>query len=246
MNNPIYKPKGKAGEYGDYAINIYDSCNHGCSYCYARPMAARFGKPWGDTPKPREGIVEATQRQLASGGIKNKLIHLCFTCDPYPADVDTSVTREIIRAIKDSGNHVQILTKGGKRAERDFDLLDENDWFGVTLTAYGEGNIVYEPYAAPYLDRVQSLFDAHNRGIKTWVSYPWPLPPVSVQIRQILKALWFLAKEPFLKWQYKRWTKKAFNAALVLEFSDNSTLRIDARKDIERCQRYAEKRCKVD
>ena len=40
-------------------------------------------------------------------------------------------TREIIKAIKESGNNVQILTKGN--GIRDFDLLDNNDWYGVTL-----------------------------------------------------------------------------------------------------------------
>lgn len=27
---PIYIPKGAAKEYGDYAINIYTGCPHGC------------------------------------------------------------------------------------------------------------------------------------------------------------------------------------------------------------------------
>ena len=132
---PIYKPKGRAGEYGDYAINIYTGCTHGCTYCYARDMAKRFGTVDGwENVKPREGIVEAVKEQLTGMKGQGKLIHLCFTCDPYPADVDTTPTRQIIRAIKESGNHVQILTKSGARAIRDFDLLDENDWFGVTIT----------------------------------------------------------------------------------------------------------------
>ena len=32
---PIYEPKGKAKEYGDYAINIYTGCPHECFYCFA-------------------------------------------------------------------------------------------------------------------------------------------------------------------------------------------------------------------
>ena len=26
LKNPIYVPKGRAGEYGDYALNIYTGC----------------------------------------------------------------------------------------------------------------------------------------------------------------------------------------------------------------------------
>ena len=29
---PIYEPKGKAKEYGDYALNIYTGCPHSCYY----------------------------------------------------------------------------------------------------------------------------------------------------------------------------------------------------------------------
>ena len=32
MKPPIYKPKGVAAEYGDYAVNIYTGCPHRCYY----------------------------------------------------------------------------------------------------------------------------------------------------------------------------------------------------------------------
>lgn len=175
---PIYKPKGRAGEYGDYAINIYTGCTHGCTYCYARDMVKRFGTVDGwKNVKPREGIVEAVKAQLNRMKGQGKLIHLCFTCDPYPADVDTTPTRQIIRAIKESGNHVQILTKSGARAIRDFDLLDENDWFGVTITGADKS---MEPNADRAEDNFIELVKAHHMGIKTWVSFEPVIAPETV------------------------------------------------------------------
>ena len=175
MFRPIYEPRTRAKEYADLAINIYTGCNHGCWYCYAKKMHDRW-KPNEDFAdvKPREGIVEATKRQLSGGKYKGKKIMLCFTCDPYPSDVDTTPTREVIMAIKQAGAHVQILTKGGERAERDFDLLDSNDSFGVTYTGYKLGSLFTqnedEPHAAPSSERLASLARAHKIGIKTWMS----------------------------------------------------------------------------
>jgi DNA repair photolyase len=171
ITNPIYKPKGRALEYGALACNIYNGCNHGCTYCFARKMSERYtpqGKPCAfDEPKLREGIVEAVVHQLNRGKIKNETIHLCFSCDPYPVLVDTSATREVIKAIKDSGNHVQLLTKAGSRAMRDIDLLDGDDWFGVTISGF---DITAEPNAEPPEERLTSLEIAKLLGVKTWVS----------------------------------------------------------------------------
>lgn len=167
--NPIYKPSGPAGEYGDLAINIYTGCNHGCYYCFA-PSVLRKTKEAFANVEPRKDIVESVKRQIARQKITGKLIHLCFTCDPYPAPpVDTTPTREIIKAIKQSGNHVQILTKGGTRAKRDFDLLDKWDWFGVTITGEFQ-NERSEPNAAPQPARLETIRIAHEMGIRTWVS----------------------------------------------------------------------------
>jgi DNA repair photolyase len=166
---PIYTPRGRAKEYGDMAINIYTGCPHRCYYCFAPGVLHKEKEEFHSHVEPRKGIVDAVKRQLKVENITDKLIHLCFTCDPYPAGYDTMPTREIIKIIKDSGNHVQILTKGGNRAQRDFDLLDSDDWFGVTITGEFHDNRS-EPKAQPWFERLKTIEVANECGIKTWVS----------------------------------------------------------------------------
>ncbi|MCL2107795.1 MAG: DUF5131 family protein [Oscillospiraceae bacterium] len=188
IHKPIYTPKGCANEYCELALNIYKGCNHGCTYCFARGMAKRF-TPKGsvcnfDNPVPKKDIVESVKRQIEREQMTGKLIHLCFNCDPYPSEIDTTPTREIIKIIKQSGNHVQILTKGGRRAERDFDLLDKNDWFGVTFTGLftAEDNKKFEPYSAGFYYRLDTIEKAHLKGIKTWVSLEPVMVPANVKL----------------------------------------------------------------
>lgn len=165
---PIYEPKGKAKEYGDYAVNIYTGCPHRCYYCFAPNVLRRDREAFHANVIPREGIVEAVKRQLDREQITGKTIHLCFTCDPYPTGYDTTATRQVIKAIKAAGNHVQILTKGD--GSRDFDLLDENDWYGITVTG-GPFTNEDEPGADIAHRRLSNLVQAKLRGIKTWVSF---------------------------------------------------------------------------
>lgn len=157
---PIYEPRGKAKEYGDLALNIYTGCPHACFYCYGPSVLHVDKETFHTRIEPRAGVLEATVKQLEKEQIRNKTIHLCFTCDPYPTGYDTTITRDIIKAIKDAGNHVQILTKGN--GERDFDLLDENDWYGITLDGLRQEG---------YGKRLEGLFAARKAGVKTWVSF---------------------------------------------------------------------------
>lgn len=160
---PIYIPSGKAKEYGDYALNIYTGCPHRCFYCFAPNVLHRDRQQFHEAVEPRKDIVEETRRQIEREGIAGKLIHLCFTCDPYPHGYDTTVTREIISLLKSTGNDVQILTKGD--GSRDFDLLGPEDWYGITLDGIGNGR------NPQWKARVDALAEAHSLGIKTWVSF---------------------------------------------------------------------------
>lgn len=172
MNSPIYVPKGAAKEYGEYALNIYTGCPHRCYYCFAPGVLRKDREQFHTDVRPRDDIVSMVMNQLHFHNITGKTIHLCFTCDPYPRGYDTTATRKIIEAIKNSGNHVQILTKNDET--RDLDLLDENDWYGVTYAGYESEEALSrtksEPYAASPAGRLDALEEAHKRGIHTWVS----------------------------------------------------------------------------
>lgn len=85
-----------ATKYGDYALNIYTGCPHRCFYCYAPNVLHRDRQQFHEIVEPRKNIVEETRKQIEREKITGKLIHLCFTCDPYPHGYDTTATREII------------------------------------------------------------------------------------------------------------------------------------------------------
>ena len=171
MSGPIYTPRGAAREYGELALNIYTGCPHRCYYCFAPNVLHKDREQFHSFVEPRKDIVDLTRKQLEKEHITGKTIHLCFTCDPYPTGYDSSTTREIIKLLKEYGNHVQILTKGD--GSRDFDLLDENDWYGVTLTG-----APYDYESTKNTDAAQSpalllcdLITAHEKGVNTWVSF---------------------------------------------------------------------------
>ena len=162
---PIYTPKGAAKEYGDYALNIYSGCPHRCSYCLAPNVLHKTKEAFHSVVEPRAEIVEKVRKQIEKEKITNKLIHLCFVCDPYPTGFDTKPTREIIKLLKESGNHVQLLTKS--KCVRDLDLLDSDDWYGISLSGSDEA----EPNAASHIERIEALKLAKTFGVSTWVSF---------------------------------------------------------------------------
>ncbi len=175
---PIYQPKGAAAEYGDCAVNIYTGCPHRCFYCFAPQVLRRDREAFHNRVEPRQDIVRELRRQLEQEQITGKLIHLCFTCDPYPTGYDTTATREVIQALKEYGNHVQILTKGD--GSRDFDLLDGEDWYGVTVSCDQPISGKVEPFAKSTASRLGVLVAAKCRGIHTWVSFEPVLDPEAV------------------------------------------------------------------
>ncbi len=182
----IYQPRGKAGEYSRLAINLYKGCSHQCEYCYA-PACTYKSKSDFSKPTPRVGILKKIENDACKLNEVNESgpVLLCFTCDPYqPIDDQYKLTRKTIEILHENNISVMILTKGGQRAERDFDLLSSDDWFGVTLTTldYNE-SLKWEPGAETPDARINSLRIAHNKGIKTWVSLePVLNPEIALEI----------------------------------------------------------------
>ena len=186
----IYEPMGKAREYAPLALNLYESCPHGCRYCYAAGMAVRFGKAkskaeWhGRATKARAGILQALERKAKQMQGEKLPILMCFTCDPYPPDEPVEdytqdgyhcqhpYTRCAIMTLLENGLTPIILTKGGTRAVRDFDVLKAaGGWFGQTCSFTDTVSCrEWEPGAAWLPNRWAALEDAKKMSVNTWVS----------------------------------------------------------------------------
>ena len=182
--NTVYQTSGKAREYCEQAVNLYGGCAHGCVYCYA-PNATYKTREIFSNPLPRKDIIKNLSIDCAKIPDRTKPVLLCFTTDPYqPIDQEYKLSRKAIEVLHSYGFPVIILTKGGNRAVRDFDLLTDKDQFGATLTCLDDSeSLKWEPGAALPQDRINTLKEAHDEGIKTWVSLePVLNPETSLQI----------------------------------------------------------------
>ena len=203
----IYEPKGRAREYCDLAINIYRGCGHGCSYCYAPNILHMDREEFTDQVTARDGLIDTVKKEAPK--YNGREIHLCFTCDPYsPIDEELQITRQVIKILKANNMTVRILTKGGMRAARDFDLLEKDrDWFGTTMTFWDEEKSkIWEPMAATPKERYDSIKAAKLKGLKTWVS----LEPV-ISPKQTLDIIYetheFVDEYKIGKWHYDKRSK---------------------------------------
>lgn len=183
MRKLIYHPSGRAGEYAEkgYAANLFKGCTHGCKYCYVPQFTHTKRDEFHASVTTAPDVLDRLTADMKRIGKVDEPIFLCFTCDPYCSDADTRITREAIKIIIDSDNAVNILTKGGSRAVRDFDLLEKNpgNKIGATLTFLErEHSLTWEPRASIPVQRILMLKAAKDRGIYTWVSIEPVIDPI--------------------------------------------------------------------
>lgn len=174
MKSVIYETKGRAREFNELAINLFTGCGHQCIYCYGADVLHQTKDDFENRPKARvtaEDVLRSAREWKARGETRRVL--LCFVTDPYqPIEVETQLTRQCIMALHEVGLNVHILTKGGHRSMRDFDLLTPKDAYATTLTCLNtDDSLKWEPNAAPPDERIEALDEAHSRGIETWVSF---------------------------------------------------------------------------
>lgn len=199
-----------AVEYGDYTINHVEGCSHGCQYpCYAMMLKKRFGvvKTYEDWIEPKIVInaLDLLKKEIPKYKDKIQSVHLCFTTDPfmYKHDEICKMSIDIIKLLGQHDIKCTALTKGILPIE--LSLLHPVNEYGITLISLDENyREKYEPGAAPYEKRIESLYSLHKSGIKTWVSIePYPTPNIIEQdFDKILEAVSFVDKIIFGRLNY--------------------------------------------
>jgi len=175
-------------------------------------MKKRCGiiKSYKDWLKPKivSNALELLDKEIPRYKHKVKFVHLCFSTDPfmYRYPEVGNLTLKIIERLNRDNIRCVVLTKGiYPKLLIDTDRYGKDNEYGITVVSLDEGfKTRFEPYSAPYEDRIQALKYLHERGLKTWVSMePYPTPNLVKQdLISILKAISFVDKIIFGKLNY--------------------------------------------
>lgn len=111
----------------EYSMNPYQGCEHGCSYCFARPTHEYWGYSAGiDFERKimvKKNAPELLEKFFQKRGYKPEPILLSGNTDCYqPAERQFEITRKLLQVCLDYRHPVNILTKNAL-VLRDIDLL---------------------------------------------------------------------------------------------------------------------------
>ena len=227
-------------EFADFCINHVEGCSHGCLYpCYAMLMKRRCGviSTYEDWCKPKivENALELLEKEIPKYKAKIKSVHLCFSTDPFMFGYEEigELSLKLIKRLNNDNIPCTILTKGvyPKEIVSNKGTMTENE-YGITLVSLDENfRKSFEPNAAKFEERIQSLQHLHEKGFKTWVSIePYPTPNIIEQdLLKILKAVSFVDKIVFGRLNYNS-TSRGFGffynnqAKTVIDFCERNNI----------------------
>ena len=172
----------------DRSINPYRGCEHGCSYCFARPTHAYLGlSPGLDfetrlTVKPSAAAL--LRRELANPRYRCRPIAIGTNTDPYqPIEKDRRVMREVLEVLLERRHPVTIVTKSALIL-RDVDVLANLAAQGLTRVALSVTTLdrrlarSMEPRAATPERRLEAVGALSESGV-----------PVGVMVAPIIPGL---------------------------------------------------------
>lgn len=172
----------------DFSINPYRGCEHGCSYCYARPSHEYLGHSAGLDFESKI-YVKMQSPQLLSKELSKKswipqVVVLSGNTDCYqPPEKKFGLTRACLKVFSDFKNPVGLITKNALIC-RDIDILSSlanENLAHVTLsitTLNAELARKLEPRTSTPESRLQSIRKLSEAGI-----------PVSVNVAPIIPGL---------------------------------------------------------
>ncbi|MCM2253682.1 MAG: PA0069 family radical SAM protein [Ramlibacter sp.] len=186
--------------YFDYSVNPYRGCEHGCVYCYARPMHSYLnlspGLDFETKIIAKTNIAAALRRDLGRPSYQPKLICIGTATDCYqPVERQLRLTRSLIELLRELQHPFSMVTKSGG-VERDLDLIapmarDKLAGVYLTITTLdAEVARTLEPRAAAPHRRLMTIRRLAQAGVPVGVSLAPHIPFVTEDMEQVLEAAW--------------------------------------------------------
>lgn len=183
----------------DRSVNPYRGCEHGCSYCFARPTHTFLGMSAGLDFETRimvkHDAAELLIKELQKPSYRCDTIALSPNTDCYqPIEKELGITRDILQVLQRCKHPVSIITKSSL-VQRDIDILAEmaekkiaNVVVSVT-TLDAKLSAQLEPRASAPHRRLQAIEKLVKAGIPTGVLVAPVIPFINDnEIEQVLEA----------------------------------------------------------
>jgi DNA repair photolyase len=182
----------------EQSLNPYRGCEHGCSYCYARPSHSYLnlspGLDFETRLVAKVNAAEKLREELARPGYQPRLIAIGTVTDAYqPIEREWGLTRQVLEVMLEARHPCALVTKGSG-VLRDLDLLSELAREGlvavlVTLTTLDtELSRQLEPRAAAPHRRVEMIRALAQAGVPVGVSVAPQIPFLNVDMEACLDA----------------------------------------------------------
>lgn len=184
---------------GDYSMNPYQGCEHGCIYCYARNTHEYWGFSAGlDFEQKiivKKNAADLLKKQLSGKNWKVSPIMFSGNTDCYqPIEKKLEITRKMLEVLVEFRHPVGIITKNSLIL-RDLDLLRELNKHQIVhvmisiTTLKEELRQKLEPRTATAMQRLKVLKTLSDNGIPCGVLTAPIIPGLnSMEIPEILKS----------------------------------------------------------
>ncbi|MFC0153615.1 PA0069 family radical SAM protein [Xanthomonas dyei] len=169
------------------SVNPYRGCEHGCSYCFARPSHAYLnlspGLDFETKLFAKTNAPDLLRRELARPSYVPSPIALGINTDAYqPIERKRALTRQLIEVLWETRHPFTLITKNAL-VTRDLDLLAPlarenlvNVYFSVT-TLDPQVSAKLEPRASAPHARMRAMRTLHEAGVPVGVMaapvIPW-------------------------------------------------------------------------
>jgi DNA repair photolyase len=183
----------------DRSINPYRGCEHGCSYCFARPTHAFMGLSPGLDFESRlfakPDAAELLEKELAEPGYVPATIAIGTNTDPYqPIERKFRIMREVLEVLSDANHPVGIVTKSALIL-RDIDILSDMAGRGLAKVAISVTTLnrklarTMEPRAATPGRRLEAIEKLAAAGIPVGIMTAPIIPALNdMELERLLEA----------------------------------------------------------
>ena len=183
----------------DRSINPYRGCEHGCTYCYARPAHAYMGlSPGIDFESKlffKPDAPTLLRKELNAPRYRCQPIHIGGNTDPYqPVDRETGLTRQMLEVLQQYRHPFTIITKSAL-ITRDADILGEMGKAGLARACVSITTLdrklarAMEPRAATPVRRLDAISRLADAGCPVTVGFAPVIPGLNDhELEAVLEA----------------------------------------------------------